>query len=81
MANLQIKDCPDDVYERLQTAARVAGRSVAEQALLFLERGIEERGAGAERRRILIHRLRSREPNSSLQELDAVALIREDRDA
>ena len=80
MPSLQIRDLPEDVYRALATRAEREGRSLAQQALHELRRMPELEAR--DRRRGLIGTLRHRKPDPRLARApDAVALIREDRDA
>jgi plasmid stability protein len=80
MPSLQIRDLPEDVYRALAMRAEREGRSLAQQALHELRKMPELEAR--ERRRGLIDTLRRRRPDPRLARApDAVALIREDRDA
>lgn len=46
MPALQIKDCPEDVYERLRACAKAENRSIAQQALTIVEQYLDARDRG-----------------------------------
>ena len=46
MPALQIKDCPEDVYERLRACAKAENRSIAQQALTIVEDYLDARDRG-----------------------------------
>ena len=79
MPSLQIREMPEDVYLALSERASREGRSLAQQALHEL-RKLPELEA-AERRRAVVERVRKRDSVLATGAMDAVDLIREDRDA
>lgn len=57
MPALQVRDFPDDLYEKLKACAAMEHRSVAQQTVALVEEGLNARGAshywdGAELRRL-----------------------------
>ena len=57
MPALQVRDFPDDLYEKLKACAAMEHRSVAQQTVALVEEGLSARGAshywdGAELRRL-----------------------------
>jgi hypothetical protein len=80
MPLLQVRDCPEDVYKKIALVAKSENRSIAQQVIVLLEKGLGQEQSNMERRRKLIERIESREVNLKLREIDAVAMIREDRD-
>lgn len=60
--SLEIRDLPDRIYERLALRADREGRSLSQQAVVELQRGLSKEGGG-ERRRKTLDRIR--------QDLDA----------
>jgi hypothetical protein len=80
MPLLQVRDCPEDIYKKIALVAKSENRSIAQQVIVLLEKGLGQEQSNMERRRKLIERIESREVNLKLREIDAVAMIREDRD-
>jgi hypothetical protein len=80
MPLLQVRDCPEDIYRKISLVAKKQNRTIAQQIIVLLEKslGIEE--PNIERRRQLLDKINNREIVGSLKSIDAVALIREDRD-
>ena len=74
MANLQIRNVPDDVHRRLKARAALEGRSLSEFALAELRRSLD-RPTRAE----VLDRISGR--TSPVEPVDTAALIRDDRDA
>ncbi len=78
MANLTLKDLPDNVHQALKEAARARGRSLNGYIIDVLTRDVEER---ARRKRMRETRLALNSFVGSLPHLDdSTVLIREDRD-
>jgi plasmid stability protein len=80
MPTLQVRDLPDDVYYRLTELAKMDNRSLAQETVVVLRRGLGENEDPRRRRRTILStlpdiRLREDRPVPSPQEL-----IREDRD-
>ena len=46
MPALQVKDCPDDVYERLRACAAEENRSISQQTLTIIEEYLDMRKSG-----------------------------------
>ena len=80
MPLLQVRDCPEDIYKKIALVAKSENRSIAQQVIVLLEKGLGQEQSNMDRRRKLIERIESREVNLKLREIDAVAMIREDRD-
>ena len=57
MPTLQIRDLPEDIYERLAEQARREHRSLAQQATALLERGLGDPGRARVRRKALLERI------------------------
>ena len=93
MPLLQVRDCPEDIYANLRSAAEAERRSIAQQNVAILERYFkgaicarqektethEERAA---RKRMLFARLDALGAASLPPDMpDASELVREDRDS
>jgi len=79
MALLQVRNFPDDRYEVISRMARDQRRSIAQQTVLLIERGLES-GDDISRRQRAIERTMAREVPDWMKGIDTAALIREDRD-
>jgi hypothetical protein len=79
MPLLQVRDCPDDIYKKIIVVAKKQNRTIAQQILVLLEKGLGQEQSNLERRRQLLEKINSRSINEKIQDIDAVALIREDR--
>jgi hypothetical protein len=80
MPLLQVRECPEDIYKKVALTAKRQNRSIAQQVVVLLERGLGQEESNIERRRRLLNKLESRHIPVKVKAIDAVALIREDRD-
>jgi hypothetical protein len=51
MPLLQVRDCPEDIYNKLTEMARRERRTIAQQTLVLLEQGLAQPLSNRERRR------------------------------
>lgn len=80
MPLLQVKGCPEDVYDRLGQVAQAENRSITQQTIVLLRQALDLPESNKTRRqRVLVEasQLRAAMP-SGLP--DPTQLIREDRD-
>jgi hypothetical protein len=80
MALLQVRDCPDDIYQKITRAARRDKRTIAQQIIVMLENSLGQDSSNQERRMKVLDRIHNRDVSAKAKEVDAVVLIREDRD-
>ncbi len=79
MPLLQVRDCPEDIYKKITLVARKKNRTIAQQIVVLLEKGLQQDQPNIERRKQLLDKINNRIIPSGVQKIDAVALIREDR--
>jgi hypothetical protein len=79
MPLLQVRDCPEDLYKKISIYARRQNRTIAQQILVILEKGLGQEISNNERRKQLLDKIEKREVPKSVSIIDDVALIREDR--
>jgi plasmid stability protein len=80
MASLHLQDVPEEMYERLRRLAEASQRSVRDEALTLLDKGIQQaeiRGGTAEVLEEIRQWRTSRAPIQGMPE--STVLIREDR--
>lgn len=78
MASLQVREVPQHIYDRIAFRAKAEHRSIAQETVSLLAKGLDCELDPQERRRKLLNTLDSN--NSwSLEIPDPVTLIREDR--
>ncbi len=81
MPSLQVRELPDNIYRLLQEKAAVEHRSLAQEAIVTLAKGLETSVSNKDRRSRVLAGIMDK-PCSSGQKstnLDPVSLLREDR--
>jgi hypothetical protein len=79
MPLLQVRDCPEDIYKKISHEAKKQNRTIAQQILVVLERGLGQEQPNSERRRELLDRIEGRTIPERVSEIDDAKIIREDR--
>jgi hypothetical protein len=80
MPLLQVRDCPEDIYKKVAIAAKRKNRTIGQQIVALLEKGLGQEQPNVERRKQVLERIRAREIADNIKKVDSVALVREDRD-
>ncbi len=79
MPILQVRDCPEDIYKKISLWAKKQNRTIAQQVISILEKGLQLEQPNIERRKALLDKIKAREINKEVNTIDDVALLREDR--
>jgi len=79
MPLLQVRDFPEDIYSEITFEARRQNRTIAQQTIILIKKGLEEEISNKERRQMAIERTLSRKVPLKANTLDHVKLVREDR--
>jgi len=79
MPLLQVRDCPEDIYKKISFWAKKQNRTIAQQVISILEKGLQLEQPNIERRKALLEKIGSRVIKKEVNEIDDVALLREDR--
>jgi len=79
MPSLQIRDLPEELYAAIKKEAELEHRSLTQQAMVILRRGLLRDGR-ARRAKLLDRIKQDRKKMPTISEPDIVAWIREDRD-
>jgi len=80
MPLLQVRDFPADIYEEISFEAKRQNRTIAQQTIVLIKKGLGEEISLKEQRRRLLERINGRDIPESVKAIDPVKLIREDRD-
>ena len=80
MPLLQVRDFPQDLYDRLGQAAESDRRSIAQQATVLLRESLGSPESAIVRRRQALAEASRLAFTTPTSDLDPVELIREDRD-
>ena len=81
MASLQFRELPENIYSLLKLRAEAEHRSIAQEAIVLLAKGLDTSITAKERRTKLLQRIEEEaEINSEpAAKHDPVELVREDR--
>ncbi len=80
MPLLQVRECPEDIYKKISLVAKRQNRSIAQQIIVLLEKGLGQDQSNIERRKQLLNKIEKRIISEEVKKIDAVALVREDRE-
>jgi len=81
MPSLQVRNLPEQIYRMLQNNARKEHRSLSQQAIVSILKGLQVDEDAKERRRKLVERILSMRLDLDTDRLDdPVRLVREDRE-
>ena len=80
MPLLQVRNFPDDIYKEISFEARRQHRTIAQQTIVLIKKGLGEEISNMERRVLAIKKTKERKIPKTAKSLDHVKLIREDRD-
>jgi len=81
MPSIQVRDLPEQIYRKLQNNAKKDHRSLSQQAIVTLKKGLGIGDNPKERRRVLISQILSREFDFNMDKIeDPVDIIRKDRE-
>ncbi|MBW2572278.1 MAG: hypothetical protein JRE61_07930 [Deltaproteobacteria bacterium] len=79
--SIQVRDLPEQIYNKIKNNAQKDHRSLSQQAIVTLKKGLGIDENHKERRRILVDQIMSRRVTFDIAKLEnPVNLIREDRD-
>ncbi|MCL2294661.1 MAG: hypothetical protein FWC36_07335 [Spirochaetes bacterium] len=80
MSLLQVRDFPQDIYDQIAYEAKRQNRTIAQQTIVLVKKGLGEEISDQESKRLLLKKVRERHIPEHVKEIDFVKLIREDRD-
>lgn len=80
MPLLQVRDCPEDVYEKLVRVARNENRSVPQEIIVLLRHALEIQDSDRQRRLQVLKKLENLDLSSIKALPNSVKIIRENRD-
>jgi len=80
MPLLQVRDMPQDLYEKLSQVAASENRSIAQETIYLLKKALNYKEERIARRRKLLEEIKKARISNGDAFPDPVALIREDRD-
>lgn len=81
MPHLQVRDLPEHLYRRIVALAEAERRSIAQETIVLLERGLQLSPQLAKHRhQLLTHLIQESRSGNTADLPDPVRLIREDRE-
>ena len=80
MPLLQVRECPEDIYRKIMYAAKVENRTIAQQTVVLLEKGLGQQETNMSRRKNLLDRIQKRRIPEAIKAVDTALLVREERD-
>jgi hypothetical protein len=80
MPLLQVKDFPADIYEEITFEARRQHRTIDQQTVILIKKGLGGAISNKERRRLAVERTFTRNVPEAAKAVDYVQSVREDRD-
>jgi len=80
MPLLQVRDFPEDIYEEITFETRRQNRTIAQQTIVLIRKGLQEVAQGKERRRLVIEKTFARSVPQAAKTVDHAKLVREDRE-
>ena len=80
MPLLQVRECPEDIYRKIMYAAKVENRTIAQQTVVLLKKGLGQQETNMLRRKNLLDRIQKRRIPEAIKAVDTALLVREDRD-
>jgi len=79
MPLLQVRDCPEDIYKKISIFAKKENRTIGQQVISILEKGLQIEQPNIQRRLALLEKINNRTVKTEVNKIDDVELIREDR--
>ena len=79
MPLLQVRDFPADIYEEITFEAKRQNRTIAQQTIVLIKKGLGEEISNNERLRRLLEEIKQNDIPEEAKAIDVVKWIREDR--
>ncbi len=80
MPLLQVRDFPDDIYDEISYEARRQNRTIAQQIIVLIKKGLSEEMSNRERRKRALEKTFTQNVPQEAKTVDYNAFIREDRE-
>jgi hypothetical protein len=80
MPLLQVRDFPDDIYKEISYIARRQNRTIAQEIITLIKKGLGEKTSNRERVSAALERINSWEVSETIKDLDSAQIIREMRE-
>jgi hypothetical protein len=80
MPLLQVHDFPDDIYEEITYVAHQQDRTIAQEVIVLIKKGLEEEITNRERVEQVLERINSRDVPEAAKKLDSTQVINQMRE-
>ena len=80
MPLLQVRDIPEDLYEKLSSVAEQDNRSIAQETIVLLRKALNYKESRISRRKRVLAEIKANRIEGSNNFPDPADLVREDRD-
>jgi len=80
MALLQVRDVPDELYEKLAKVAESEHRSISQETIVLLKKALEFQHERISRRKFVLAKIKETRLPNVVDFPDPAELLREDRD-
>ena len=80
MPLLQVRNFPEDIYEEISIEAKRQHRTIAQQTIVLIKKGLKKKLSNLERRRLVLERISKMHVPEEAKKIDHVKWIREDRE-
>jgi len=80
MPLLQVRDFPEDIYAEITFEASRQNRTIAQQTIVLIKKGLQEEVSNRERRHLAIEKTFSLSVPLKAKSVDYAAFVREDRE-
>jgi plasmid stability protein len=80
MSLLQVRDMPEDLYEKLARVAKQSHRSIAQETIVLLKKALHNEESHIHRRQRILNEIKENKIEDSSSFPDPADLVREDRD-
>ncbi|MCU7837609.1 MAG: hypothetical protein KZQ83_20510 [gamma proteobacterium symbiont of Taylorina sp.] len=79
MPSLQVRELPENIYNLLQKQAIAEHRSLAQEAVIVLAKGLNTSISNKTRREKLLNSIKTNQTNEMIKQIDPIEFIKEDR--
>jgi hypothetical protein len=80
MPLLQVRDFPDDIYKEISYIARRQNRTIAQEVITLIKKGLAEETSNRERVSATLERINSLQVSETVKALNPAQIIREMRE-
>jgi len=80
MPLLQVRDFPQDIYDEISMEAKRQYRTIAQQTIVLIKKGLGQELSNLERRKLLLEEISKMHVPEAAKKVDHVKWIREDRE-